>query len=169
LRAVADTGWLVIVRVPDLTGEVRRVEFSEQPAALNQILASARRWSEQRFDEDLTVGAEVYKHGTDVYYHGTILGEVTCTCPRCLDEFRWPLRRDFRFLIVKAPTDPDFEDDAGLDHYDGDEIDLGRLAREQALLALDDSLLCSEACRGLCVHCGANLNHEGCRCAAPPS
>ena len=81
-----------------------------------------------------------------------------------LDEFRWPLRREFRFLIVKAGPDRDFEDDLGLDHYDGDELDLGRLAREQALLALDDSGLCSEACRGLCAHCGANLNRETCDC-----
>lgn len=154
----------MILRVPDLSGEVRRVEFAESPAALNQVLTSARQWSEQRFDEDLKVTAEVYKHGTDVYYNGAIAGAVTCTCPRCAEEFGWPLRREFRFLIVKASPDRDFDDDTGLDHYDGDEVDLGRLAREQALLALDDSVLCSETCRGLCAGCGANLNREPCRC-----
>jgi uncharacterized protein len=154
----------VIVRVPDLSGEVRRVEFAEPAAGLNEVLGSARRHAEQRFDEDLHVEAEIYKEGTDVYFEGTISGCVTCTCPRCVDEFRWPLNRDFRFLIVKAPTGQDFDDDLGLDHYEGDELDLGRLAREQALLALDDGALCSEACRGLCPRCGVNLNRESCTC-----
>jgi len=154
----------VIVRVPDLSSEVRSIDFTESPAALNEVLASSRRWSEQRFDEELHVDAEIYKTGSDVYYAGLIEGAVTCACPRCTDEFRWPLRREFRFVIVKADPDRDFEDDLGLDHYEGDEIDLGRLAREQALLALDDSALCSETCRGLCAHCGVNLNRETCDC-----
>ena len=56
--------------------------------------------------------------------------------------------------------------DTGLDHYDGEEIDLGRLATEQAVLGLDGTLLCSPDCRGLCSSCGTNLNHETCRCGA---
>ena len=89
----------MIVRVPDLSSEVRHVEFSESAAALNDVLASAHGWSEQRFDEEIHVDAEIYKTGTDVYYDGSIEGAVTCTCPRCAEEFRWPLRREPRWRI----------------------------------------------------------------------
>jgi len=154
----------VIVRIPDLTEEVRHVTFKEAASGLNEVLSEAPGWGEQRFDADVTVEADIYRQGTDVYFEGGIDGEMVCTCPRCLDEFVWPFHRDFQFLIVKATSDADAEDDEGLDHYTGDELDLGRLVREQSLLALDDSVLCSPDCRGLCAGCGANLNHEPCTC-----
>jgi len=154
----------VILRVADLSSEVRDLQFSESAPALNGVLAVARRWSDQRFEEDVLVHAQVYRHGTDVYFDGTVRGAVMCACPRCLDEFRWPFEREFRFLIAKAGPGQEFEDDTGLDHYEGDDVDLGRLVREQALLALDDAAVCSEECRGLCARCGANLNRESCTC-----
>src|SRR5579885_2513888 len=35
---------------------------------------------------------------------------------------------------------------------------------EQVLLALPMKVICQRDCRGLCPNCGANLNHEECRC-----
>jgi uncharacterized protein len=32
------------------------------------------------------------------------------------------------------------------------------------LLALPLKVICQSDCRGLCPNCGANLNHEECRC-----
>jgi len=157
----------VIIKVPDLTDEVRSIDFAEAAAGLNEVLAASVGWSGQRFERDLDVQAEAYRHGTDVYVGGTVDGVVHCTCPRCLDDFEWPLQRRFRFLLVKASregSEDGLDDDTGLDHYEGDEVDLSRLVKEQAVLALDESALCSEACRGLCPGCGANRNHEPCGC-----
>ncbi len=67
-------------------------------------------------------------------------------------------------MIVKAGLADTPDDDAGLDHYSGEELDLGPLVREQAVLALDDSAMCSDDCKGLCAGCGANRNREPCRC-----
>jgi uncharacterized protein len=46
------------------------------------------------------------------------------------------------------------------------EIDLSFGVRESLLLALPMKVLCSEDCKGLCPHCGANLNEESCDCVA---
>ncbi|MBU4211076.1 MAG: DUF177 domain-containing protein [Kiritimatiellae bacterium] len=46
-------------------------------------------------------------------------------------------------------------------------IDLTADIREAILLALPMNFVCSEACRGLCVQCGANLNKAPCACAKP--
>ena len=46
-------------------------------------------------------------------------------------------------------------------------IDLTADIREAILLALPMSFVCSEACRGLCVQCGANLNKAPCACGKP--
>jgi len=156
----------LIIKVADLTEEVRTVEFAMAAAELNAVLATSPGWGEQRFERDLGVQAEAYRHGSDVYVAGTLAAGVQCTCRRCLDDFEWPLEREFRFLLVKAARGEEPDDDTGLDHYDGEEIDLGRLATEQAVLGLDGTLVCSPDCRGLCSSCGTNLNHETCRCGA---
>ncbi|MBI5506376.1 MAG: DUF177 domain-containing protein [Deltaproteobacteria bacterium] len=155
----------MIVRVPDLTEEVREVEFREPAALLNARMDASPGWDDEHFDGDLEVHGQLYRTESDVHFSGTVSGQVRSVCPRCLEEFVWPLRRDFRFVIVPARGGAEPEDDEGIDHYSGDDLDLAPLVCEQGLLALDPSLLCSESCRGLCAGCGANLNVEECRCA----
>jgi len=43
-------------------------------------------------------------------------------------------------------------------------LDLTEVVRQNLLLAVPMSALCSPSCRGLCVECGANLNEEPCDC-----
>jgi uncharacterized protein len=157
----------VIVKVADLGDEVRRVAFSETPEALNALLAAAPAVCEQRFELPVTVESEVYRPGTDVFFVGKLRCGLVSTCRRCAEEFSEPLLRDFKFLIVKGgdAEDDELEDDTGLDHYQGDEVDLSPLVSEQALLALEGSPLCTETCKGLCAGCGVNLNKEACTCS----
>ncbi len=56
------------------------------------------------------------------------------------------------------------EDDLGTAFYRDETIDLGELVREQLYLALPMKPLCSDSCRGLCPHCGTNLNRGACDC-----
>ena len=158
----------MIVKVADLSEVVRRIRTRENAGPLNDLLSQVPRGGEQRFESDLDLDAELYRHGTDVYFQGTVAAAVRTTCGRCLDEFTWTLERPFRFLIVKQAGGVEPEDDIGIDHYAGDQIDLAPLVREQTLLALDETGLCSEECKGLCVGCGANLNREECSCRRRP-
>ena len=41
------------------------------------------------------------------------------------------------------------------------------LLREQILLAVPLKVVCRDHCRGLCPHCGKNLNIEQCSCSEP--
>ena len=154
----------MIVKVADLSDVVRRVRYRESAGALNEILGRSAPGLEEHFEDDLDVDAELYRSGNDIFLQGSVAGTVRCSCKRCLDEIHWPLEREFRFLLVREGEEEQLEDDAGLDHYSGDEIDISPLICEQALLALDEIVLCSEDCKGLCAGCGANLNREPCTC-----
>ena len=57
--------------------------------------------------------------------------------------------------------------EAEIGYYEGDGLLLEDVLREQVLLALPLKVTCSEDCRGLCLHCGKNLNQEKCSCAVP--
>ena len=40
--------------------------------------------------------------------------------------------------------------------------------RAEILLELPTNILCSEDCKGLCPHCGVNLNESTCNCGEAP-
>jgi uncharacterized protein len=52
-------------------------------------------------------------------------------------------------------------------YYQGEGLLLEDALREQVLLALPLKVICREDCRGLCPHCGTNLNIGQCSCAEP--
>jgi uncharacterized metal-binding protein YceD (DUF177 family) len=59
------------------------------------------------------------------------------------------------------------DDDLDLYGYDGEEIDLTPLFRDQVVLAVPFAPLCSEDCKGLCPQCGVDRNLETCDCKPP--
>jgi uncharacterized protein len=58
------------------------------------------------------------------------------------------------------------EDDLAVGFYQNQVIEVDDLVREQIELALPMGRLCKQDCRGLCPHCGANLNQVECGCSA---
>lgn len=63
----------------------------------------------------------------------------------------------------ESENGPEDEDDSYT--YEGDTIELDRIANEALLLNLPSRLVCREDCRGLCPRCGKNLNEGDCGCS----
>jgi uncharacterized protein len=57
--------------------------------------------------------------------------------------------------------------EAEVSYYQGEGLLLEDALREQVLLALPIKAICRDDCKGLCPHCGRNLNTEQCSCAEP--
>jgi uncharacterized protein len=129
-------------------------------------------------DEEYTVVApvhlvmDVHKDGEAYRATGRVETRLQLQCGRCLESFEIPIDSPFelRYVPEIAPTAEGeerevTEDDLTTAFYKEDSIDLGELMHEQFVLALPMKPLCSEACKGLCVHCGTNLNKATCACA----
>jgi uncharacterized protein len=56
------------------------------------------------------------------------------------------------------------DEDLTTAYYRDDVLDLADMLREQFYLAMPMRPLCRDTCRGLCAHCGANLNIDTCGC-----
>jgi uncharacterized protein len=67
----------------------------------------------------------------------------------------------------EAATDALAEGDLDLFGYDGENIDLEPLFREQFVLAIPYAPLCRRDCQGLCSQCGIDRNLEKCSCEKP--
>ena len=103
---------------------------------------------------------------------GRVRAQLELTCSRCIEAYRFPIDAEFdqRYLPASAVSaDAETEvgdDDLETSYYSDDQIDLNELMREQFYLALPMKPLCREDCKGLCPHCGTNLNTGTCDCAA---
>ena len=119
----------------------------------------------------MAVDVTHYRAGLDLFFTGTLHGDVVGTCARCLDDYTFRLDTPFTFVLapraaVDAAEAELSADDLSLSFFEGEEVDLSPLVHEQTILALPTRPLCREDCRGLCARCGANLNAGPCSCPA---
>ena len=56
------------------------------------------------------------------------------------------------------------EAETEIGYYEQGGLLLEDVVREQVLLSLPERSLCTETCKGLCAHCGGNLNEADCGC-----
>jgi uncharacterized protein len=157
----------VKLRVEDITAEAKALSFAEPEGDINRILEKGPA-HEFHLQAPIQVEMEYYRAGTELFFQGHLHASTQEVCARCAEEFSAPSDRDFRFVLTPRAiglSDEDLrEEDLEFSVYDGDQVDLSPLLREQYLLSLPTRPLCREDCRGLCPKCGANLNHTACGC-----
>ena len=156
------------LRVDDITAAAREIVFAEPEQEINHTLARGSL-HEYFIKAPLRIALSHYRAGTEIFLGGAFDALTTAVCSRCAEEFELPIHRRFRYVLApKAINDgTDFAlkaEDLEFSFYQGDEIDLTPLVREQVLLALAERPLCRDECRGLCPQCGANLNEGDCKC-----
>jgi uncharacterized protein len=110
---------------------------------------------------------------------GRVRATLELPCGRCLEPFEWPVdtESDLTYVPVPQPqasghanaksADPDLElsdEDLTTAYYRDHVLDLAEMMREQFYLALPMRPLCRDDCKGLCPHCGTNLNTATCDC-----
>jgi len=129
-------------------------------------------------DEEYRVAApvelvmDVEKAGADVFrVTGRASTRLELACSRCLEDLESPLSVDFELRYVPQTANAGegeqeiADDDLATAFYKEGALDVIEMLREQFQLALPMKPLCTEACRGLCPECGANLNRTECGCA----
>ena len=86
---------------------------------------------------------------------------LVAVCDRCGEAFDEPFHLACEYLLAEELEDEENDEILLLEN---DTVNVGELSREVFILNMPTKLLCREECKGLCSGCGANLNHEECRC-----
>ena len=157
--------------------EIRPLDFEEQFAPSVIDLGSEARQS-----GPLTTSGRVElveeHHGKhkviqDIRLRGKLHTGVELQCARCLDSVPQEINREFELLYRPLGSDAGKDElsvtdaEAEIGYYQGDGILLEDVLREQVLLSLPIKITCRADCKGLCPHCGKNLNQEQCSCSVP--
>jgi uncharacterized protein len=122
-------------------------------------------------DGSLRVELVVEESGDDVVADGRLTGSATMSCRRCLEQVKVEIDQPVRFWFRSGITE--LEAEAEEDNVyslppRARELDLSVAVREHVILGTPEYVLCREDCRGLCPHCGTDLNRETCDCTVDP-
>jgi len=106
-----------------------------------------------------------------VFIDGGIETVVSANCSRCLEPTKVPVNAKFRHTFVPEKNRQKQEDELSSEdleygYYEDDVIDLDALIFEQIMLQMPIKVLCTDTCKGLCPHCGTNINRTSCDCHA---
>jgi uncharacterized protein len=108
----------------------------------------------------------------DIRLVGSFSTAIELRCARCLEPVDNPVAEAFDLLYRPQGVDAAGDDasigkaETEIGYYQGEGLLLEDVLKEQILLILPVKRICSSACKGLCPHCGRNLNVESCDCAA---
>lgn len=123
-----------------------------------------------RKDGGARVDARLVRAGPSVVVHGRVRAHLGYVCARCAEEVAFDLDHSFSHVFVRGhetaglPDEVDDPEALEFSFIEGPLIDVEPLMAEEAVLALPQFPLCSDACRGICQHCGRNLNRGTCEC-----
>jgi len=107
----------------------------------------------------------IQKSEEEFFCQGQLQAEATLECARCLEPFKQKLINDTDFIATSYKKDGAITDDEDRVYYDANlRADLWEIVRQTVILALSLKPLCREDCKGLCPHCGTNLNKKKCKC-----
>ena len=123
-----------------------------------------------RQTDPLEVRATAEMVDSQIRISGELHTRVEIACARCLEPVIEEVSRDFDLYYRPMQSISREEevrlrlDDTEIAFFEGDGLFLTDVLAEQVLLAIPMKIICRSDCKGLCPHCGANLNSDECRC-----
>ena len=133
-------------------GTERAVDVTVTPVELLLV--------DERLDPDsaVTVALHLESLTDGVVIRGTVEADWHGLCRRCAAPTEGHLVCDVNELYQEVLSDPEaFQ-------LEGNQLDLAPMIREVIMLDAPGSPLCRLDCRGLCPHCGIDLNTGECSC-----
>ncbi|WP_051062513.1 YceD family protein [Ilumatobacter nonamiensis] len=107
---------------------------------------------------DIAIEVDLEALNDGIVVRGHVAAPWARPCRRCLKQLSGVASATIDELYQVEVLDED-----AYPIEDG-QLDLAPMARQAALLELDDERLCREACAGLCPQCGVDRNVESCAC-----
>jgi uncharacterized protein len=145
---------------------------------LSVPFSKEKSWAEQVFAEKKIPGfllhrvdgsAMLKRIGHTLYLEGNLQAAAEMDCSRCLEVAHVAISAPFKYILTPAAAETAEEKELRAEeldfvYYSDDLIDIDPLLAEQLLLQIPMKILCREDCKGLCPHCGVNMNADDCQC-----
>lgn len=154
------------IHIDDIPEPGLAVELAEDPVKIEGVSEGPLDFS---IASTVTGHLDISKNDGNVTVSGDINAKVRLNCSRCLKEFELPLESTFVNYYERRPSREKEKElrpeDIDVNYLKADELDTDELLLGQISLEVPMQPLHSEACKGLCPKCGADLNQGECGCS----
>jgi DUF177 domain-containing protein len=145
-----------------------------KPARFFPELNAMQEKGECEFVDPLVIHLDVLPLRDFIRVKGRLHTKIRQACGRCLEPFEVPLKNRFTLNYSRQiPEDVHRDgvegveltaDQIGMVYFQGEELDFAVAIQEQAVLAIPFNPICKPECKGLCPHCGNDMNQGSCNC-----
>lgn len=143
--------------LPLLNGSQRVLPFEAEEQIESALLA------EVRLTKPVRVSGKITNQAGYMTLHASVEYSYQTECARCLA----PIDRDCALEFEKGVADENTLENEDRDDFliiKDHSLDLTDEVTEQIYMELPYRELCREDCKGLCPHCGKDLNEGACAC-----
>ncbi len=165
----------MLIPVEDITVEKKSFVIDESPRWVDEEIESIDRVDFKVID-NIKANIVIYRSGSHIVVKGRVNTLLELICSRCIEGFPFRVRHGFQIILLPPPAESSLEEEIELTKEDMDSeyfweehVDLRHVIFEQILLNIPMKPLCKETCKGLCPHCGTNLNSSDCMCKSEVS
>lgn len=160
---------MLTIKLDEIPVEGLELSWTEEAEVLSKYLENLSE-IDFEFGSPLQSEAKIKKVGQSVLIKGRVRTVLKLRCVRCLKEFSYPLASSFELTLhpLKGTVFSEevelSEEELESNFFEGGELRLSEIACEQVFLEIPIQPLCQEECKGLCPHCGMDLNLSTCGC-----
>lgn len=101
----------------------------------------------------------------EIMIEGSVKITLIIVCSRCLKKLEYPMditiNKKIDFKLTNEERVKELDEANYITEYN---LDVDILIRNEIIVGLPMRLLCSDECKGICMHCGTNLNEVSCDC-----
>lgn len=119
-------------------------------------------YGEHPFQQPIHVQGKLENKADVFYLRAQVVAPVDTHCARCGVPVQVQKELEIDLVIASSLSNEEGSDDIYV--VEGETFDLDGIIREELILNMDMTVLCSEDCKGLCPRCGKNLNEGDCGC-----
>jgi uncharacterized protein len=146
------------IRISQLSEGIHNYQLISHPSELELA---------ENFQASITVDASLEKTKRQLYLRASVSTKAQFQCDRCSNDFELPIQTSYSICYAYDETDstelPD--DELRVVHLGTPYLHLADDVRDCIMLAVPMKLVCKDECKGLCPHCGVDMNYESCSCA----
>jgi uncharacterized protein len=162
------------IHVEQVTADGLDLRFEDDPQKF-PVLAKMIDRGECEFFAPIKTSLRAVRIADRVEVAGDVQTAVGLPCARCLKVLETVLTSRFALTYTNRREEVEMAADQGevelrpeeinRIYFQGETINLQDAIQEQVIMAFPIRALCSDACRGLCPRCGADLNEGDCGCS----
>ncbi len=147
----------MFIKVSSLSDGIHNLDFNGKAKEIGL---------KEPFTGQYKLSLKIDKSHSQVVLDSDLLVETELICDRCDEQFKKDIQVKFEHIYLFGKADEqDEQENITYSPLDTDKLDFSKELYDYSLLALPMKKLCSEECKGLCLHCGKNLNKENCECS----